>query len=85
MKEKQGMQSAICQAPSVKFLFPFYLNGDVTPEESRQIESHVPECRECQRKLSCMIALSEQGLPSWRSEKRGFHPSKSRLNVSPRH
>jgi len=49
-------------------------------EESRQIESHVPECRECQRKLLCMIALSEHGLPSWRSEN-----SKSRLDISSRH
>jgi len=51
-----------------------------TREESRQIESHVPECRECQRKLSCVIALSEQGLPSWRSEKRGFQPLRNRLD-----
>lgn len=84
MKEKKGLQFASCQAPDLKFLFPFYLNGDVTPEEARQIESHVPGCPECQRKLSCVVAIAEHGLPSWRNRDGGFRSGK-KLVIDPRH
>lgn len=66
MKEKQGLKFVDCKEPELSYLFPFYLNGDVTPEESRQIERHVPECPKCQRKLSVFMALAEGGLSARR-------------------
>jgi Putative zinc-finger len=84
LKEKKGSQFVDCQAPSLTFLFPFYLNGDVTPEEARQIESHVPGCPECQRKLSCVVAIAEHGLPSWRNQSGGVRSGK-KLAIHPRH
>jgi Putative zinc-finger len=66
VKEKQGLQMMNCKEPEINDLFPFYLNGDVTPDETRKIESHVSGCAECQRKLSFFVTLSEHGLPAWR-------------------
>jgi len=65
VKEKQGLQIVNCTEPEISDLFPFYLNGDVTPDETREIESHVSACAECRRKLSLLMTLSEQGVPAW--------------------
>ena len=66
MKKKQGLEIGACQEPEMSDLFPFYLNGDVTSDEARKIESHVSVCAECQTKLSFFMMLSEHGLPVWR-------------------
>ena len=66
MKEKQGLKFVNCKEPELSYLFPFYLNGDVTPEESRQIERHVPECPKCQKTLYVFMALAEKGLSAGR-------------------
>jgi hypothetical protein len=66
VKEKQGLQMVNCREPEISDLFPFYLNGDVTPDETRKIEGHVSGCAACEKKLSFFMALSKQGLPAWR-------------------
>jgi anti-sigma factor RsiW len=40
-----------CTNPELGDLFILYLNGDVTAEERRQIEEHLPHCLECQEEL----------------------------------
>ena len=57
MQEKQDQASLKCQEPALGDLFPFYLNGDVTPEERRKIEEHLSQCDECQEELEFFLAL----------------------------
>lgn len=65
MKEKGANQMA-CQQPEIGDLFPFYLNGDVTPEDAKKIKEHLAQCDACKKELLFWATLSEQGLPSWR-------------------
>jgi hypothetical protein len=67
VKEKQGLEIVRCKEHEISDLFVFYVNGDVSVEETARIESHVSSCAECQSKLSFVMAVSECGLPSWRS------------------
>jgi hypothetical protein len=69
VKEKQGLNFVECSEPELTYLFPFYLNGDVTPEESRNIERHVPECPKCQRRLSVFMVFAREGLSAGRETK----------------
>ena len=60
-----------CQDIELSDLLPFYLNGDVTPDQANKIESHLPTCIECQQELLFWVALSDQGVSAWRGFRRG--------------
>lgn len=59
-----------CKRIELGDLFPFYLNGDLCPDQERMIEDHLPHCPECQQELLFWIALSQQGVSSWEQEGR---------------
>jgi hypothetical protein len=50
-KIKQKPEGTSCTDPGLGDLFIPYLNDDVTAEERRQIEEHLPHCLECQEEL----------------------------------
>jgi hypothetical protein len=66
VKESRGFEMANCKEPDLSDIFPFYLTGDLSPEETKKIERHVSSCAACQKKLSFFMTVSECGLPSWR-------------------
>lgn len=48
-----------CQRPEIGDLFPFYVNGNVTPDQRRDLEDHVSHCSECQEELRFFLALQD--------------------------
>lgn len=43
-----------------------YIQGDLSQEETRMLENHVPECDECQEKLGLAMLIAVGGLPGWK-------------------
>jgi hypothetical protein len=43
-----------------------YIQGDLSQEETRMLENHVPECDECQKKLGLAMLIAVEGLPGWK-------------------
>jgi hypothetical protein len=65
MKKEQAAETVSCEEPALGDLFPFFLNGEVTPEEAKRIEKHLTVCGVCQKELALWLAMGIRGLPSW--------------------
>ena len=78
MKEKQGFEVVKnCFQPRLSTLLAPYLNGDLTSEETRMLEDHLPECAECQEKLGLIMMIAAHGLRGWkRRDERGAKASR---------
>ena len=63
-----------CTQPELGDLFPFYLNGELRPDQERIIEDHLAHCTACQQELLFWVALAEQGLPAWKLDRRRTKP-----------
>jgi hypothetical protein len=50
MKKKQTRDST-CKAPKTGRLAPFYLNGDLSEDEMRKMQTHLYDCAECRESL----------------------------------
>jgi len=59
-----------CKQTELGDLFPFYLNGDLRPDQEQMIEDHLAQCKTCQQELLFWIALAQQGLPAWKPDAR---------------
>jgi anti-sigma factor RsiW len=52
-----------CSEPDIGNLFPFYLSGNVTPEQRRRVDQHISECRECREELRFFATVRSMRIP----------------------
>jgi len=61
-KSKQRAEQMHCTAPELGNLVIFYLNDDITEEESRKIKEHLSHCESCKEdlRLFAIIQMIEE-------------------------
>jgi anti-sigma factor RsiW len=61
-RKKPTMESTACSQPNLAVHFPDYLDGELSPNETKEIEQHLAICAICRRKLRVWLSLCEEGL-----------------------
>ncbi len=57
MEERAEQNRAFCSRPELVELFPWYISGNVKPDERDQIEEHVDQCSRCREDLKFFLDL----------------------------
>jgi hypothetical protein len=58
-KIKWNSEDMKCTAPDLGNLFFFYLNDDITTDERKRIEEHLPLCKDCQEEMRLFAIAKE--------------------------
>lgn len=58
-KAEQKSTRMHCTAPELNEALLFFLNGDVTTRQHREIEAHLEQCNTCQEELRFFETLKE--------------------------
>lgn len=61
-RKKPAAEATACSQPNLAVQFPDYLDGELSPDEAKEIEQHLATCVICRRKLRVWLALCEEGL-----------------------
>jgi hypothetical protein len=69
-RKKPSAEPIPCAQPDLGVRFPEFLDGELNPEEAKEIERHLQVCPKCRRELRLWASLSEEGLPSSKSSLR---------------
>ncbi len=57
-----------CVEPEIVYLFPFYINGEGSPDERRKIEKHLAECAVCREDMKFFSDLQRVGREEFEKE-----------------
>jgi anti-sigma factor RsiW len=69
-RKRPTAELILCAQPDLGVRFPEYLDGQLNPDETKEIERHLAVCSTCRRELRLWGALCEEELSSSKTRSR---------------